>query len=75
MQEIAIDFDALDASYIPGTEFCFWGSLQTMDPFQPQLTSEERDKLLDSPMGSCGGLWPLDKTGKNIADYWIADDD
>lgn len=72
MQPIDIDFDALDASYIPGTEFVFWGSLKWMDPHQPHLTTEEVSDLVQ---GDCGANWPLEDIFETIDGYWAADDD
>jgi hypothetical protein len=71
-----IDFDALDASYIPGTEFCFWASLADIDPFQP-LTITERNEILETRYSSSGGAgtWmPLNRVADRINDYWAADD-
>lgn len=70
-QLVQIDFDALDASYIPGTEFCFWASLAECDPFQEHLTATERSKLMD---GDCGGLVHLRRVSARINHYWMADD-
>lgn len=71
VQNIEIDFDALDASYIEGTEFVFWGTLKWLDPFQPQLTPEDREAIVG---GECGEAWPLKKVDKRLAEYWVADD-
>jgi hypothetical protein len=67
-----IDFDALDASYIQGMEFCFYTSLANIDPFQPQLTMEEISALV---VGDCGTNWPLTAISGRIDEYWTADDD
>jgi len=71
MQEIAIDFDALDNSYIDGMEFAFFSSLKEMDPFQPHLTPNERNYLVGD--GDCGASWPLNKVIWQILNYWQAD--
>jgi hypothetical protein len=76
MQSIEIDFDALDASYILDTEFCFWASLADIDPFQP-LTIIERNEILETRYSSSGGAgtWmPLHRVADRINDYWAADD-
>lgn len=78
MQEIAIDFDALDASYIDGMEFCFWASLKNIDPFQPHLTEEERNDIMVTRYGAsegCGADMHLDQVAKRINEYWTADED
>lgn len=72
MQTTEIDFDALDASYIPGTEFCFWASLKERDPFQPHLTQYEITELMGGD--DCGANWPIHHISKRIDDYWAADD-
>jgi hypothetical protein len=76
VQSIEIDFDALDASYILGTEFCFWASLSDIDPFQP-LTLKERNEIIDTRYGGhdgCGTLMPLSRVADRIDEYWTADD-
>lgn len=76
MQEITIDFDALDNSYIEGIEFAFFTSLKHIDPFQPHLTQNEIDDLMGAPIGSCGfNGWSLNEVAAQINKYWQADDE
>lgn len=74
MNEITLDWDALDASYIPGMEFAFFSSLKEMDPFQPHLTQNEMDDIIGAPIGSCGYNWKLSQVAAQIDQYWSADE-
>lgn len=77
MQEIEIDFDALDASYIPGMEFAFFNTLATIDPFQP-LTITERNELMVTRYGAsdgCGTCMSLNQVSSRIDNYWWPDDE
>ena len=77
MQEIEIDFEALDATWIPGMEFAFFNTLAAIDPFQP-LTISERNEIMVTRYNStdgCGTWMPLHRVAARIDDYWAADED